>query len=59
MKDEIAQRIDAGIARLRDEMVDTLRELVRIPSITGNEGTAWIHLPNFWPIIRSVDGRAG
>ena len=40
MKDEIAQRIDAGIARLRDEMVDTLRELVRIPSITGNEGTA-------------------
>ncbi len=29
-----------GSPELRDEMVDTLRELVRIPSITGNEGTA-------------------
>lgn len=40
MNDEIAGTIEEAIARLRGELVDTLRELVRIPSITGNEGTA-------------------
>ena len=32
--------IDAAVAQLREELVGTLRELVRIPSITGSEGMA-------------------
>ena len=40
MHDEFAGAIEEAIARLRGELVDMLRELVRIPSITGNEGAA-------------------
>ncbi len=40
MNEKITGIIEGAIAKLKGELVDTLRELVRIPSITGNEGAA-------------------
>jgi len=40
MDDKIKSAIEVAVDGLRDEMVDTLAELVRIPSVVGNEGPA-------------------
>lgn len=40
MKVKIRREIEAAVDGLRDEMIDTLAELVRIPSVVGNEGPA-------------------
>jgi len=40
MEDKIKAEIETAVDRLRDEMIDTLAELVRIPSVVGNEGPA-------------------
>lgn len=40
MKDTRKTKIEAAVDGLRDEMIDTLTELVRIPSVVGNEGPA-------------------
>jgi acetylornithine deacetylase len=38
MSEELTERVFAAIENRRDEAVKTLRDLVRIPSVTGNEG---------------------
>jgi len=40
MEDTIKAEIEAAVDGLRDELIDTLAELVRIPSVVGNEGPA-------------------
>ncbi len=40
MEEKIKAKIETAVDRLRDEMIDTLAELVRIPSVVGNEGPA-------------------
>jgi acetylornithine deacetylase len=40
MEDNIKVKIETGVDRLHDEMIDTLAELVRIPSVVGSEGPA-------------------
>ena len=40
MEETIKTEIETAIDSLRDEMIDTLAELVRIPSVVGNEGPA-------------------
>jgi len=40
MEDKIKSEIAAAVDGLRDEMIDTLAGLVRIPSVVGNEGPA-------------------
>jgi acetylornithine deacetylase len=40
MEETIKAKIEIEIDRLRDEMIDSLAELVRIPSVVGNEGPA-------------------
>ena len=40
MDEKIKAQIGTAVDGLRDEMIDTLAELVRIPSVVGNEGPA-------------------
>jgi acetylornithine deacetylase len=40
MERKIIEAIDAEVERLFEDMVSTVQELVRIPSITGSEGSA-------------------
>ncbi len=40
MDEKIKAKIETEIDRLQDEMIDTLAELVRIPSVVGNEKPA-------------------
>ncbi|MEW6667226.1 MAG: ArgE/DapE family deacylase [Thermodesulfobacteriota bacterium] len=40
MKNRILKKIEETTSRLREEMTGTLQELVRIPSVIGNEGKA-------------------
>ncbi|CAB1056525.1 Acetylornithine deacetylase (EC [Olavius sp. associated proteobacterium Delta 1] len=40
MEEKIKVKIEAAVDGLRDEMIDSLAELVRIPSVVGNEGPA-------------------
>jgi len=40
MNSKIQKKIETFVDRLRDEMIDTLAWLVRIPSVVGNEGPA-------------------
>ena len=40
MNDKIKTEIEKAVDGLRDEMIDTLSGLVRIPSVVGNEGPA-------------------
>jgi acetylornithine deacetylase len=40
MEEKIKAQIGTAVDGLRDEMIDTLAELVRIPSVVGNEGPA-------------------
>jgi acetylornithine deacetylase len=40
MEEKIKAKIETVVDRLREEMVATLAELVRIPSVVGNEGAA-------------------
>jgi len=39
-KENIKKEIDVAVDRLRQEMIDTLAGLVRIPSVVGSEGPA-------------------
>ena len=40
MDANIRDALETAVDRMRDEIIDTLQRLVRIPSITGNEGKA-------------------
>jgi len=40
MREKIKDKIESEVDRLRDEMIETLVKLVRIPSLVGNEGPA-------------------
>ena len=40
MHAKVAHEITAAVDALKPELIDTLQQLVRIPSVTGNEGTA-------------------
>ena len=40
MNEKILKEINDAVEGLRDEMIETLAELVRIPSVVGNEGPA-------------------
>ena len=40
MNEKIKTRIESEVDGLRDEMIETLAGLVRIPSVIGNEGPA-------------------
>jgi len=40
MEEKIKAKIEIVVDRLREEMIETLAELVRIPSVVGNEGAA-------------------
>lgn len=40
MEEKIKVKIEAAVDGLRDEMIETLAELVRIPSVVGSEGPA-------------------
>ena len=40
MKENVKKEIDDTVDRLRDEIIDTLANLVRIPSLVGSEGPA-------------------
>lgn len=37
---DVSKMIDESVSRMREDLVATLRELVRIPSVTGSEGKA-------------------
>ena len=40
MKEIVKTKIETVVDRLREEMIETLAELIRIPSVVGNEGAA-------------------
>jgi acetylornithine deacetylase len=40
MEEKLKAKIETAVDRLRDEMIDTLAQLVRIPSVVGSEGPA-------------------
>ena len=40
MERKIVNAVNAQVDRLFDDMVLTLQELVRVPSVTGSEGPA-------------------